>query len=392
MKEANLEPGLREQVETRVERASEIGLLERARPLFVCGCARSGTTAFGDYLNLHPEVLLCQERYKGRYKEVAWEDFSFERIMDLRPRETKRPPFGQSPEVFLERHARLLASKDPERLRWLGDKGPYYVRYMDRLAGKNPGARFIVLYRPLEEVAESWDARARDPEDPWRNERGVEMSVEVWNAALRRTREFVEGSPAPRVLLVGYHDFFYQNEKVLPQISRFLDLEFDESITKAWQEASSRFEGGRRRKEPLNGEQLAFLREHADREAEAWFLDRIEDQWTSPELYAEEDQAARLSSLDRIEARMWRLHQQVEEEPAREPGEERRSRNLERRLREANSSKMQQAGQIEALRESNSNLERQLQEVRASKSWRILDGINRLRKRLLHGLRRDRSR
>ena len=62
----SLEHGLEKEVEARMEQASESGLLERARPLFVCGCARSGTTAFGDYLNQHPEVLLCQERYKGR--------------------------------------------------------------------------------------------------------------------------------------------------------------------------------------------------------------------------------------------------------------------------------------------------------------------------------------
>ena len=111
----NLEQGLREAVEARAERASEIGLLQRARPLFVCGCARSGTTAFGDYLNLHEKVLLCQERYKGRQSQVAWEDFSFERIMDFRPQETKRPPFGQTREAFAERHARLIAGKEPEK-------------------------------------------------------------------------------------------------------------------------------------------------------------------------------------------------------------------------------------------------------------------------------------
>jgi len=382
----NLERGLEKRLKARMEQASESNLLERARPLFVCGCARSGTTAFGDYLNQYEEVLLCQERYKGRQKQVAWEDFSFQRIMDFRPQETKRPPFGQTREAFAERHAKLLAAKDPAKLRWLGDKGPYYVRSMDRLAGRNPGARFMVLYRPLEEVAESWDARAKDPDDPWRGERGVEMSVEVWNAAMQGTREFMESSPAPRVLIIGYHDFFYRNEAVAPQISRFLGLEFDESITGAWKTDSSGFESRRRRKEPLSEEQRSFLREHADHEAEAWVLGRIEQQWTSPELYAEESPEATLSSLDQIEARMWRLHQQAEEKPG--PGAKNRNQNLERQLREARASKAEQAEQVARLEKRNRNLEEQLQEVRSSRSWRVLDGINRLKKRALDTLRR----
>ena len=304
--------------------------------------------------------------------------------MDFRPQETKRPPFGQSREAFAERHAKLIADKDPAKLRWLGDKGPYYVRSMDRLAGRNPGARFIVLYRPLEEVAESWDARAKDPDDPWRGERGVEMSVEVWNAAMQKTREFIESSPAPRVLIIGYHDFFYRNEAVAPQISRFLGLEFDESITNAWREASSGFESRRRRKEPLSEEQRSFLREYADHEAEAWVLSRIEQQWISPELYVEEGEKAVLSSLDRIEARMWRLHEQVENRPKQ------RGKNLERQLGEARSSEKRRVRQVEELRERNHNLERQLRETRSSKTWRILDGINRLKKKVLRPFRRGR--
>jgi hypothetical protein len=109
---------------------------------------------------------------------------------------------------------------------------------MDLLARNNPGARFVVLYRPIEEIAESWEARAKNPNDPWRSERGVEVAVETWNAAMRKTREFIEGSPTPGTLIVTYHDFFYRNEAVVSQISRFLGLEFDESITGGWRDIS----------------------------------------------------------------------------------------------------------------------------------------------------------
>ena len=342
-------------VKDREDQTSESELLERAKPLFVGGCARSGTTAFADYLNEHQEILLCQERYKGRQRRVSWDLFTFERIMDFRPEETKRPPLGQSLELFVKHHAELLARKDPTKLKWLGDKGPFYVRYMDLLAANNPGARFIMLYRPVEEIAESWEARATNLDDPWRSERGYELSVEVWNLAMRGMRDFIEKSPYPRVLIVSYHDFFYRNEAVVPQISRFLGLEFDESLTRSWREASLKFESGRRTKKPLSEEQQSFIQQHADHAAEAWVLDRIEKQWREPGLYVAESREAILASLDEAEARMWRLQQRVKE----------LEHDLARERREG--------------KQRVRDLKEQLNDVQNSRTWKLLDKLNRIR-------------
>ena len=276
--------------ETRANQTPKSELSQIARPLFVCGCARSGTTALADYLNRHQEILLCQERYKTGTPpaEITPALFTFERILDFRPGETERPIWKNGRELFVKYHTELLARKDPAKLKWIGDKGPFYVRSMDVLAGNNAGARFIVLYRPIEEIIESWEARAKDPDDHWASDRGTEEAVKVWNLALRGTRKFIKSSPAPRVLIINYHDFFYRNGTVVPLISRFLGLEIDESVTRAWRAASLEFEGGRRRKEPLSEEQLTFVQKHADRAAEGWVLDRIERQWKEPGLYVEE--------------------------------------------------------------------------------------------------------
>jgi Sulfotransferase family len=270
--------------------ASKSELSEKARPLFVCGPARGGTTAFADYLNWHQEILVCQERYKmgAPPERITPAHFTFERILDFRPGETEKPIWKNGRELFVKYHTELLARKDPAKLKWIGDKGPFYVRYMDVLARNNAGARFIVLYRPIEEIIESWESRAKDPDDHWPSDRGTEEAVKVWNTALRKTRSFIKSSSAPRVLIISYHDFFYRNATVVPLISRFLGLEIDESVTRAWREASLEFEGERRRKEQLSEEQLSFVQEHADRAAEAWVLDHIERQWREPGLYLEE--------------------------------------------------------------------------------------------------------
>jgi len=45
---------------------------------------------------------------------------------------------------------------------------------------------------------------------------------------------------------------------------------------------------------------------------------------------------------------------------------------------------------MEGLKERNRGLERQLREVRSSKTWRLLDGVNRLKQRILRALRASR--
>ena len=342
----------------------ENDLSEDVRPLFVGGCARSGTTALADYLNRHPRVMVCQERYKRGVStaRITRDHFAFDRILDFRPEELERPLWP--PERFMEYHAKMLGDKDPAELAWVGDKGPWYVRYMDTLTENNPGARFVIVYRSLEEVAESWNARAKDPDDPWREYRGVEEAVEIWNAAMTETRQFIRSNPTPRVLIVSYHDFFSRIEAVVPQLSRFLGMEFDEAVVSAWREASSSFAGSRRRKETLNEEQRSYIHEHANRSAEAWVLDRISKQWDDPGLYVEHTKEAALASLALTEARMWRLQQDLSDQKYDRRRSERRSEKLKQNLK----------------RESRKNelLDRQAKQPQDPGPPRLLDGLRRL--------------
>lgn len=241
------------------------------RPLFIAGIPqRSGTTALADYLNMHQEMLVCIERYKYAPRRITPDLFTFERILDYREGETNIPR---------ERHVELLEKKDPAKLKWIGDKRPAYFRWYDRLLEDNPEAHFIVIYRPVEGVAESFQARASNPESRWPH--GFEEGVRRWNIALKRTRKFVESDSNPPVLILSYHDFFYRNEVCIPLLSQFLGVEFDEEVRKAWREKTLKFEGKRRPKEPLSREQELFIRENKNYDNEKWILDRIEWQYAN---------------------------------------------------------------------------------------------------------------
>lgn len=269
--------------------------------LFIAGPGRSGTTALTEYLNDHPKVLVCQERYKWVPKKlVSPELFTFERILEFEEDYEKRDI-----EERCKYHSELISRKDSTELEWIGDKFPNYVENLYLLAENNPGASFIFTYRPIEEVAESFEARSRDPNDGWLGGRdGFRLGIRNWNKSLRKVRGFIESGVNPNALVISYDNFFYYNEECVPLLSRFLGLEFDESVRSSWRERSRSFEGDRREKESLSGSQQSLIREHADREAEAWILKRIQRQWEEFEALQPEAASALIKERRQFAFRM----------------------------------------------------------------------------------------
>jgi hypothetical protein len=349
-------------------------LLGEARPLFIAGCQRSGTTAFAEYLNQHPKILVGVERYRGvPAKKIGPEFFTFERLLDYREQTIR--PRG----YYLE----LLLRKNQEKLEWIGDKNPNYLLHFDVLSRNNPGARFIVLYRPVEEVAESWEIASNNPNDPWRGrENGFERGVEIWNRALRKTREFVEDGTDPKVLIISYHDFFYRNEACVSLVSRFLDLEFDETIRRKWKETSARFERERRSKRPLTDRQVEFVKQHKDNAAEKWILGQINEQWKSLERDAEKTEEIVRSQGGEA----YRLAAAAVKARAAAEVEAKRVRRLERRVVELEDNLAKETRTAERLEKQNEYLTHQVRDLRkqihgihSSKSWTLLERLNRLR-------------
>lgn len=339
--------------------------------LYIGGPSRSGTTALTSYLNRHPEMMICRERFKWiPRKDVTPEVFTFERILNFEDGYEKRDTPRRK-----QVHEELVGSKNPGKLRWMGDKYPGYVRRLDKLSENNPGASFILTYRPVEEVAESFEARSRDPEDAWLGGReGFQLGVEAWNKAMQHTRDFIESGVNPNILVVGYHDFFYRNEEFMPIVSRFLDLTFDESVLRAWREESRSFEEERREKEPVDEEQRALINEYADREAEKYVLRRIEQQHEEFDLYPPEAARRLISGRRRFAVHIAgaRSAAKVVEQEL-----ERRTEKLEVLTKDN-----------EKLTRRARNLERQMRAIRSSRSWRLLGVISTGRKWMLGNIRK----
>jgi len=299
-------------VEVRADRTPKDDHRGKPGILFVCGCDTSGVTALANYLNHHPEIFICQERsQKAEQGEVTLDLSTLGGMLDAGPKKTKVSTSNIDGKPLMKHDAELLAHKDQAILRWVGASNSYYVRCMESVAANNPGARFIVMYRPIEEVAESWDTK--DSGYHPSSNGGFEQAAKDWNRSLQGTRRFIRDSLVPRVLLISYHDFLYQREIVVPLISRFLELEFDKSATAERPDEGQQSERGRP-KETISSEKRSSIQKLANRAAEAWILDRIDKQWKEPGLYTQEtSNAALATSLDEMEARTWRLQQKVKE-------------------------------------------------------------------------------
>jgi chaperonin cofactor prefoldin len=246
------------------------------------------------------------------------------------------------------------------------------------------------LYRPVEEVAESFEARARDAGDLWPGHLNFEKGVQRWNLALERTRDFIENGASSKTLVVRYHDFFYRNEACIPLISRFLGIDIDESVRKAWKEMSLRFENERRPKEPIGRRQASFIRKNKDHAAEEWILDRIDRQWSEPELFAARDDILLTPQDEWRELVATPVTTRTEVRSPNVQQLERQIEIYEQRVEELESSlanAQHRAGQLSKINQQltlqRRNLERQMQDMQDSRTWKLLKKLGHVKAKVI---------
>jgi hypothetical protein len=330
------------------------------------GASRSGTTALTDYLNEQDEILICMERFKYVPALITPETLTFDRIADYEPKQDH----GET-NIPWERHEALLAKKDPAKIRWIGDKGPASTKRYSIISENNPGAHFLLTYRPIEEVVESFEDRAKNLDDPWIGGKdGLKMGVEAWNRSMRSAREYLEGFEEVNGLIVSYSDFFSAPRNYVPLFSEFLELEFDELTIEKWESSSSRFESGRREKEPITEAKAEYIELNKDQEAENWVLEQIARQWSEPCLYKQT--VGHESGREKFASALVNRRRSQKTEAAQLRQYERRVTQLEREL-------STEFAKVASAEKRQRNLISRMSAVRSSRSWKFLSRVRRLR-------------
>ncbi|MEV0581668.1 sulfotransferase [Nonomuraea sp. NPDC050310] len=214
------------------------------RPVFVIGCARSGTTMLQLMLHAHPRLAVPPET---RFVEqVYYRRREFGDMRDLRnrhnlaewiatERSTKFRDLGLSQEAFVRQAARgggslgsvlgTVFQMYAERFgkpRW-GDKRPSYVRKTEVLRRLFPDAQFIHLIRDGRDCVSSLK------EMPWYSLDSYH-AVATWAEAMDAGRKLRRTLPEDSYYELRYEDLTDDPARELKRLCLFLGEDFDAAM------------------------------------------------------------------------------------------------------------------------------------------------------------------
>ena len=234
---------------------------EQRRVMFVCGAARSGTTALARLLNTHPDIVVGIERFKyrllGAQDEIDYASlFTRERFFSYEPGDTNID-FNKT---YVNDFQRMRPKFDSAV--YVGDKIPGLYKRLRFVSETFPHCKVIFIVRDPMLVAASWESRAGDADDGWPAHRGYEHAVEEWNRSLShvlKARKILRQD----LICVSYERTFdSRRHAVLRELGKTLELE------RPWGRNSKHFlwkaSDRARRKRVVSEEVREYVERHAD--------------------------------------------------------------------------------------------------------------------------------
>ena len=267
---------------------------ETTRPkghLFVCGVARSGTTALARCLNRHRRIVLGIERFRRALIASNAVDchglFEKDRFFDFRRSDNAAytaaaTRLAGGRETTVNGGQVTPASGWPWRLYddarskydnalYVGDKIPALYGRAQFLREKFPGCKLVFLVRAPIAVGMSWQVRADNPASPWPRRNGFSEAIAEWNNALK-TMMLAKASLGSDLIVVLFEDMFADNG--LRRLLSRLDLDGGEmgeirDLAKVWNRAV-------RRDVRAGSAQSRYVEEHIDHGIYEWFKKEAE--------------------------------------------------------------------------------------------------------------------
>lgn len=211
---------------------SELELIRHARPLFLIGVPRSGTTLLARILNSHPEILLSNETavflllneiiaksYKGVQSGILYGKQDHElwaRYLDTRARD-----------MIQEYYAQIAAKEKRTSLVYWGEKHPHLFQCLDWLQKHFSEALYIYIVR------DPRDAACSIAEMNKVTHRSSLMNIRIF---VRQYEKFVSLCPEDRVLSIQYEDLVSDytgvTRRILDRLGLAISPEVDQFIEK----------------------------------------------------------------------------------------------------------------------------------------------------------------
>jgi hypothetical protein len=202
---------------------------------FIVGCSRSGTTLLQRLLGGHTEVETFPESHffskilwmEAPYAREALLSFFDEADIDARPEEIQDAPGKDLVATFIDALDRTTTVKGKSA--WV-EKTPLHLHHIERIEANVPDPRFVHIIREGTQTVRSLvNVTARHPEE-WGGARTPATCVDRWVDDVRRSLAHL-GSP--RHHFVRYEDLVRDTRACIVEVTRFLELPFDENMLAA---------------------------------------------------------------------------------------------------------------------------------------------------------------
>ncbi len=237
--------------------------LDQARPLFIIGCVRSGTTLVRDLLRRQPGVICPEETHYFRYGEPFRTGAHKQPLRNSKTLQKHREIDGIPPEDFermlaqsrsrgelMYRHVDYMAkARGLENYKWF-DKTPQNVYGLPLIRAEFPKARFLHLIRnPLNVVASLKLGKVMKVTD-------IHGACNYWIEAVSIIRE-MSPSMSDRILEMKYEAFVSDPVASMERLLEFSELGCDPGL---YSEADARQERNQFRDILSSREQQTVLR------------------------------------------------------------------------------------------------------------------------------------
>lgn len=214
------------------------------RPVFIIGCARSGTTILSNTIGHHPNVKeLCERRDLWYVAFPNWDVWTDEVTSPSLQARTETVSILQR--IKIRTLFYLLQAVDNASL--LLEKWPVNSFRLEAINRLFPEAKFIFIYRNGSEVARSIAKKIQGGNEwygvndvKWKSlrdlalKKGVELPLDLssptrgiieWTLSLSYSFDFFRGLETERFICFSYDQLIDDSENVLECILEFLSLE-----------------------------------------------------------------------------------------------------------------------------------------------------------------------
>lgn len=192
-------------------------------PVFIAGCARSGTTYLRTLLDAHPDIYIPTESLfiiDYIINECNVPEWLLKELLFREPQlkawyDGEKCESGSIAEIVEFMHRQSMQSRGAHV--W-GQKTPRFINYMDEFSAAFPDIRWILLYRDPRGVVASMLESTR-------HSCSVNKAVDRWmNDNGSVIKELVSGEKSTNILLVKFEELISNPTEKIIEIQNFIGV------------------------------------------------------------------------------------------------------------------------------------------------------------------------